>query len=628
SLLVPGLNHKLDLYSLWFRPVPGLNLKSDPCNFWFLLVLDLNLKSDPYSFWFLPVPGPNLKADLYNLWFLLALVLNYISNLYKLWARREQSSPTSISTGGQSAFEHSSNSIGVVPRKKPCPRAGNIVALPPAKEPEKMLTLHQGLLVFISSTHLEQRGVKEAGEHMFPLLFIQKKKPNLWVPASKFRIFGCSPYKKVKSNDSTKKQDSTTLLPLFLAMYPDILLEEAKATCLSRFPRQRASTSFQGYAPLRASKEIVQRPRTTRINKSREPTHSKGDSRRGDESLNDIQKTLRVVHLSGGREQPRHSGSKPRSIPACGPIWVQDHMRSCQPILQAQGRRSTVALPERTKEHMECRPGAKSKNVAPYARGTKVIGKAYIGARQHPGTSMFQKGLPQNLRVPRESVPQTPGDEAHKPPGFRRINSRTSEPQEVISIIARFREKDLRPAKSIRNCRTTSPTKVLLPRSGPIDLEGTPNGSTEGNGCYLDNSPHPIDIESGPSPEDRVRCCIKSTETLVSRQQNKDSPPGAISTDPPVFPRINLRVLQDHNMKPFKALDSKEESAGTTSSYAMVVRRRIGLHASTKGPGISDNAKPKGPATDKPMLMPTEAMNASPSGLAPTRENYFRPRGP
>ncbi|WZZ78288.1 hypothetical protein YC2023_098860 [Brassica napus] len=294
SLLVPGLNHKLDLYSLWFRPVPGLNLKSDPCNFWFLLVLDLNLKSDPYSFWFLPVPGPNLKADLYNLWFLLALVLNYISNLYKLWARREQSSPTSISTEEDSEEELLEIMHAYQATTK---RAGNIVALPPAKEPEKMLTLHQGLLVFISSTHLEQRGVKEAGEHMFPLLFIQKKKPNLWVPGFSFQ--------KVKSNDSTKKQDSTTLLPLFLAMYPDILLEEAKATCLSRFPRQRASTSFQGYAPLRASKEIVQRPRTTRINKSREPTHSKGDSRRGDESLNDIQKTLRVVHLSGGREQPR-----------------------------------------------------------------------------------------------------------------------------------------------------------------------------------------------------------------------------------------------------------------------------------------------------------------------------------
>ncbi|KAF3605304.1 hypothetical protein DY000_02049166 [Brassica cretica] len=28
------------------------------------------------------------------------------------------------------------------------------------------------------------------------------------------------------------------------------------------------------------------------------------------------------------------------------------------------------------------------------------------------------------------------------------------------------------------------------------------------------------------------------------------------------------------------------------------------------------------------MLMPTEASSVSPSGLAPTRENYFRPRAP
>ncbi|KAF3493306.1 hypothetical protein DY000_02052904 [Brassica cretica] len=117
--------------------------------------------------------------------------------------------------------------------------------------------------------------------------------------------------------------------------------------------------------------------------------------------------------------------------------------------LQAQGRRSTVALPERAKAHSECRPGANSKkqevrlvlcqhedsihgsrkasflsaiadkklqlhfqahpivvvvtlfckNILPYVRGTKVIGKADRGARQHSGTSMFQKGLPQNLRV-------------------------------------------------------------------------------------------------------------------------------------------------------------------------------------------------------------------------------------
>ena len=37
---------------------------------------------------------------------------------------------------------------------------------------------------------------------------------------------------------------------------------------------------------------------------------------------------------------------------------------------------------------------------------------------------------------------------------------------------------------------------------------------------------------------------------------------------------------------------------------------------------------PKGPATDKPVLMLTEASSVSPSGLAPTRENYFRPRAP
>ena len=55
-----------------------------------------------------------------------------------------------------------------------------------------MLTLHQGVLVFISSTHLEQMGIKEAREHMFPLLFIQKDKPNLWVPGSSFQVPGSS----------------------------------------------------------------------------------------------------------------------------------------------------------------------------------------------------------------------------------------------------------------------------------------------------------------------------------------------------------------------------------------------------------------------------------------------------
>ncbi|KAF3538491.1 hypothetical protein F2Q69_00023302 [Brassica cretica] len=40
------------------------------------------------------------------------------------------------------------------------------------------------------------------------------------------------------------------------------------------------------------------------------------------------------------------------------------------------------------------------------------------------------------------------------------------------------------------------------------------------------------------------------------------------------------------------------------------------------------HAKPKGPATDKPVLIPTEASSVSLSGLAPTRENYFRPQSP
>ena len=96
--------------------------------------------------------------------------------------------------------------------------------------------------------------IKEAGELTFPLLFIQTKKPNFWVPASSFqvsdlmfRVLGCSPYKEAKSNNSTKKRAPTTLLPIFLAMYPDILLKEAKATCLS---------NFQGYGPLQISKGV------------------------------------------------------------------------------------------------------------------------------------------------------------------------------------------------------------------------------------------------------------------------------------------------------------------------------------------------------------------------------------
>ncbi|KAG5384496.1 hypothetical protein IGI04_035966, partial [Brassica rapa subsp. trilocularis] len=139
--------------------------------------------------------------------------------------------------GGYNALEYLSNSIGVGPRKEPCPSAGNSAALPPAKQPEKMLTLHQGVMVLISSTHLEKMGVKEAGEHMLPLQLIEKKKAK----------------------------------PLgFSFQVPDL--------------------GFQ-----------VPDPRATRINKSHQHAHGKVDSRRGDESSSDIQKTLGVARPSGGR---------------------------------------------------------------------------------------------------------------------------------------------------------------------------------------------------------------------------------------------------------------------------------------------------------------------------------------
>ncbi|KAF3593184.1 hypothetical protein DY000_02022083 [Brassica cretica] len=48
----------------------------------------------------------------------------------------------------------------------------------------------------------------------------------LQVPGPMFQVYGCSPYKEAQSNDFRKKQAQTTLLPLFLVMYPDILLKE------------------------------------------------------------------------------------------------------------------------------------------------------------------------------------------------------------------------------------------------------------------------------------------------------------------------------------------------------------------------------------------------------------------
>ena len=98
-----------------------------------------------------------------------------------------------------------------------------------------MLILHLGVLVFIPSTHSDQMGVKEAGEHMFPLLFIQKEKQNLWVPGSSFQVpdpsfwvsgsgFQLPSFRSQLLGSGSRVL--ITLLPFFLAMYPDIPLRK------------------------------------------------------------------------------------------------------------------------------------------------------------------------------------------------------------------------------------------------------------------------------------------------------------------------------------------------------------------------------------------------------------------
>ncbi|KAL0837073.1 hypothetical protein Bca101_088963 [Brassica carinata] len=167
--------------------------------------------------------------------------------------------------------------------------------------------------------------------------------------------------------------------------------------------------------------------------------------------------------------------------------------------LQAQGRRSTVAIPERTEAHRECRPGAKIKHIAPYARGAKVIGKADGETHQHLGTSMSRNRGP------------TPGRQ--------------------ISLITAMRIQD---------------QEFLLP-SGATDHLQQVNRPKQAT-C-LGISIRPLSI-SGKS-------------TLL---------------------QIQTRPMP-------KKKPEKETSE----------RRPV-------------HGKPKGPATDKPVLMPTEASSVSPSG--------------
>ncbi|KAH0868803.1 hypothetical protein HID58_075825, partial [Brassica napus] len=162
------------------------------------------------------------------------------------------------------------------------------------------------------------------------------------------------------------------------------------------------------------------------------------------------------------------------------------------------------------------------------------------------------------------------GDEAHKPRCFRRINFRTSGPQEDISVIDGFREdtsnmtkwRDLRPAKSTRNCRTTRPTrptKVLLPRSCPIDLESIMNGSMEATGAIL------------------TTAHIQSTSKVALIPRNLQGPKDK-STGPTGSEHEALESLKFQ-----RRITGDYEFLHDVHRYFGVVRRRISLHASTKG---------------------------------------------
>ncbi|KAL0836386.1 hypothetical protein Bca101_088275 [Brassica carinata] len=214
----------------------------------------------------------------------------------------------------------------------------------------------------------------------------------------------------------------------------------------------------------------------------------------------------------------------------------------------------------------------------PPGSGSLPLGLGAASSFRLPG-----RGESHNLHISEGSTP--------KPSGSRRINSRTSGPQEEISVIAGFQEytskitkgKDLRPAKRTINFRTTRPTKFLLPRSCPLDLQGITNGSTEATGA-ISSTAH-----------------IQSTSRV-----NRPKPATSL--------RISIRPLSISGKSTLLQVQTRPRPKKNPEKE---ISERRPFHA-----------KPKGPATEKLMLMPTEASNVFPSGLGQTRENDFRPQAP
>ncbi|KAF2620946.1 hypothetical protein F2Q68_00039278 [Brassica cretica] len=273
------------------------------------------------------------------------------------------------------------------------------------------------------------------------------------------------------------------------------------------------------------------------------------------------------------------------SIPAYGPIWVQDHMKPSQAILSKPRDGEVLLLYLKEQKHTASVvlvkiARSKKQEVTASLPGSSDRGGSYTILQKYSSIRQRYKGhwqgrqrsspTSRNLHVSEGSTPN--------PSGSMRINSRTSGPQEDISVMAGFREvtskmtkwKDLRPAKSTRNCRTTRSIKVTVPGSCPIELKDILKSSTKGNECNLDYGPHPIDIERGPFPKDNTRCRTEPIQPPVLRWRNKSSPPG-YQKEFLITSRLQRRFNRNY------------EFVCDVLQYFRVVRQRTSLHASPKG---------------------------------------------
>ncbi|KAF3556065.1 hypothetical protein F2Q69_00013130 [Brassica cretica] len=278
----------------------------------------------------------------------------------------------------------------------------------------------------------------------------------------------------------------------------------------------------------------------------------------------------------------------------------------------------------------------------------KQFHKLWVSGGRSPQTSMFQKGLPQNLQVPSEPVPQTMSFSILES-GCRFFRRSFSSQYPIMGHISK-KKTDLAyhcnptfrrvypktfgfQAKQFHKLWVSggrSPQTSMFQKGLPQNLQvpSEPVPQTMGfsileSGC--DYAPR------GPTPERQI--------SLITAMRIQDQefllPSGAtyhleqISTDTSDLYQPNLRFLPSIDMQgqdPESPLVNRPKQA---TSLGISIRPLF--TPSPKRRLQSDvlfTPSPKGPATDKPVLMPTEASSVSPSGLAPTRENYFMPRAP